>query len=278
MFKTARTLALILAVAVILSLAACTGGKTEPGGSSAIGGDTVNQPENTSPATATVDDTQSQTTTPDSDLSGEASSEETTLPLVSMGEVIHFGEYEWLILDKQDGKALLITKEIIGERAYNGEPHKDVTWGSCSLRQWLNDEFYSSFAEADRLRIVETKLVNEDNQWYDTDGGSDTTDKIWLLSLSELVQYFGDSGKLSGGTQENKHYFSDQYDDTRLAIWNERWTGGGDDGYWWWLRSPGFNNQNIAIVTDYGNIYVGGHYPDDLTGGVRPVMWITIGG
>ena len=35
------------------------------------------------------------------------------------GGKVQFGGYDWYVLDKQDGKMLLLTERIIGQRAYH---------------------------------------------------------------------------------------------------------------------------------------------------------------
>lgn len=73
------------------------------------------------------------------------------------GSVVSFGIYgktfdkhpiEWTILDKQDQKILLFSNQILEEKEYNEIARDDesvshVTWENCSLRKWLNDDFYN---------------------------------------------------------------------------------------------------------------------------------------
>lgn len=111
------------------------------------------------------------------------------------GEKILFGDFEWNVLDIQGDRALLITEYIIEQRSYN-DVYKETTWADCSMRQYLNGEFYDRFTEADKLRICSVTNKNFDNQWYKTNGGEDTQDHIFLLSMEEIVcQYFGDSSE-----------------------------------------------------------------------------------
>lgn len=109
------------------------------------------------------------------------------------GDKISFGDYEWRVLDVQDNTALIITEYVIEERSYH-DVYKDITWEECSLRTYLNGEFYNKFSERDRSRIISVLNQNMDNQWYGTKGGADTWDRIFLLSLEEAAcNYFGDS-------------------------------------------------------------------------------------
>ena len=73
-------------------------------------------------------------------------------------------------------------------------------------------------------------MTNDDNPWYGTRGGNTTTDKIFLLSLEEVVKFFGDSGDLKnrkGWYWENGNFvlkdgqgyaINDQYNSTRIPV------------------------------------------------------------
>jgi hypothetical protein len=103
-----------------------------------------------------------------------------------VGENIEFGKYEWRVLDIQNNSALIITEYIIEQRAYH-DAYKDITWADCTLRKYLNDEFYNKFTITDKSRIIPVINKNHDNQWYGTKGGVDTKDSIFLLSVEEVV-------------------------------------------------------------------------------------------
>jgi hypothetical protein len=46
---------------------------------------------------------------------------------------------------------------------------------------------------------------------------NDTDDYIFLLSLEEVVKYFGDSGQLLNGNPNYEHGISDEYNGARIA-------------------------------------------------------------
>ncbi len=163
---------------------------------------------------------------------------------VAVGDTVTFGKEnrEWIVLDKETEKVLLLTKESIGERTYNDE-HVDITWEDCTLRKWLNEDFYNdSFTEAEKNQICETTVKNDDNPKWGTEGGNDTTDKIFLLSIEEAEKYF-----------EN---------DEARAI-----------GSWWWLRSPSYLSYSAADVSLDGNIARSNVY---YKGSVRPALWVNL--
>ena len=137
------------------------------------------------------------------------------------------------------------------------------------IRQWLNTDYYNSFLADDRVRIAETRITNADNPWYGTPGGNDTTDRIFLLSLEEVVQYFGDSGQL-GNRPDDKWWIDDQYNSARIA------RDANGTASWWWLRSPGDYSSFAAIVYDDGFLYLTGSLVDHSSCGVRPALWLNL--
>jgi len=188
---------------------------------------------------------------------------------IKVGDIIQFGAHDWRVLEIQDGKALLLSDRIIEYRAYN-DSRTDVTWETCTLRQYLNGEFYNSFSAEEKARIAETRLTNDDNPWYGTSGGNATTDKIFLLSLEEVMKYFGDSEQLRNRSSNDAYYINDQYNSERRA------TDANGAATWWWLRSPGLVSLGAADVHFSGYVYVNGLYVNYDDGGVRPALWLNL--
>ena len=108
-----------------------------------------------------------------------------------IGSAYKFAGIDWRVLDIQGNKALLISKEVLEKRPYNDE-YKDITWEKCTLRGYLNGEFYNKLGAA-KSAIAETRNANPNNPWYGTTGGNATIDKVFLLSLEEVCSYFGNS-------------------------------------------------------------------------------------
>ena len=168
------------------------------------------------------------------------------------GGKIKLGGYDWLVLDIFDRKALVVSDRILSERAYHSA-EEAVTWESSEMRRYLNGDFLGAFSESEKKRIAETVLMNGDNPEYNTAGGNNTSDKVFLLSLGDAEKYFIDNSartavKLDG---EAMHY---------------------------WLRSPGCEPTSAAYVEYDGVISYGyGHWSGVLSiGGVRPAMLLHI--
>lgn len=148
---------------------------------------------------------------PSSDAGETEESEFDTLPRwtfaeiteAKAGDIVTFGTYEqdndaengaepieWFILDMEDGQATLLSVYLLDCQRYHPE-ETDMTWEDCAMRAWLNDDFLNAaFTKAEQEHIAVTKLVNEDNPVFGTQGGNDTSDKIWLLSLGDVEKYF----------------------------------------------------------------------------------------
>ena len=196
------------------------------------------------------------------------------------GDKILFGNYEWRVLEVKNNTALIITEYIIEQRAYHNA-YKDITWADCSLRKYLNSEFYDRFTAAEKSRIIPVLNKNPDNQWYGTKGGTDTQDSIFLLSIEETVcRYFGDSSSKLYSPGKNQRYWferKDKNNSKRIARLEKRKEG----SWWWWLRSPGRVSIKAVYIHGDGNIGIQGNNilkgnisDGECKGGVRPALWL----
>ena len=211
--------------------------------------------------------------------------------LVQAGDVVRFGWYDWIVLEVADGKALLLTVESVERLAYDyyglfESDNEGATWEDCFLRQWLNGEtFYGArFTAQEKALVKETLVINNDNPWFETPGGNDTFDNVFLLSLDEIVHYFGDSGQLNDPL--DNRFISDQYNEARIAIQRggyvtDLFADRGLNYNFWWSRTPGQASYRTVFVDPEGNIDVAGSSRNmrhlgfgDHGAGVRPALWI----
>ncbi len=193
-----------------------------------------------------------------------------------------FGAHEWRVLAIQNNAALLLTEYIIEMRPYH-DAYTDITWADCSLRAYLNNDFYNQFSEADRARIIPVTNTNPDNHWYGTTGGADTQDKIFLLSLEDVAcRYFGDSSALLYNPRNNQRYWFERKDknnpNRKTTPLGQAWNS------WWWLRTPGRVGVKAVYVHGDGNIGIQGNNilkgnlaDGECRGGVRPALWVKVG-
>lgn len=165
---------------------------------------------------------------------------------------------KWRVIKCENGEALLLSDIVLDKQKYN-KRLKKVSWEKSTLRKWLNKKFMNrAFSSSEQEAIRTTKVINEDNYYYKTDGGNDTLDKIYLLSLSE--------------TDEEKEYgFTDSYG---MTIKYSNYADLCDYQYWW-LRTPGEKNISAAAVDMSGKAYGGGG-ESDMELGIRPVLHLNL--
>ena len=185
----------------------------------------------------------------------------------------NFGEYyydsgikkpiQWKILEIQDDKALIITEYGIECLPYN-EKRKEVTWETCTLRYWLNHDFISiAFPGPEQDVLMFTKVTADRNPQFKTDPGKDTKDRVFLLSIPEVMKYIK--------TEKERAVKATPYAKSRNSNLNS------DNGKsWWWLRSPGLVSVCAAIVTGNGSVACNGNDVYSMNHVVRPALWIDI--
>ena len=180
----------------------------------------------------------------------------------------------WRVLKREYDKILLITEDLIECRRYH-EDSIDVTWETCSLRKWMNEEFiYTAFNnEEDRSRIALVLNKNPDNDYFEelVEGGDPTWDRVFALSIDEVRRYFkNDSDKMAAPTlYVEKNYKDNVYISKSYKV-NGRGTG------WWWLRSPGFYRYCAAYVLLVGVVNEDGLDVASSAGSVRPALWLNL--
>lgn len=175
------------------------------------------------------------------------------LDVPSVGSTFNLGSYkgeavEWLVLDKKDGRALVISKYGLETIQYNNKKRL-VNWNDCTLCYWMNNTFYN-------------EAFSTDEKSYIINGGS-VDQKIFALNRSEAEKYF------SRGTR--KTTATDHAKSQRPYVNSLGYSP-------WWLRVDG-NTQNLVtavdvdgdINSDYGKNKGG---VTDGTVTARPAMWV----
>ena len=187
---------------------------------------------------------------------------------------------EWRVLSVDGDDALLLSDKIIDRKLYDDgklENRETIEWSNCSLRTWLNKDFFEeAFNESERNAIMNTE-VNCDAGIisYNYIDGENTNDKVFLLSDDEVHKsVYGFDIMLNSESE------------TRKADYTELSGYGVDDNYkqWYWLRNQTgyigimefYYNYCAAAVTDSGYV---GTYAVDLDSnnfGIRPAIHIDL--
>lgn len=213
---------------------------------------------------------------------------------------------QWRVLSVNGNDAFLMAEKTLDNQCFNEHPKSSTgggkelwaTWETCTLRTWLNDTFLNAaFTDEEKNAIADTTVVTPgEDPWNTgtlTDGGNDTVDKVYLLSLEEIRngEYGFDSqpeGYLGNGqdcwrlsqtiASTNTAYATAQgaltfeekearekYPSEIRAIGNT---------YCWWLRSPGWDGMSAVTVLIGIVSITGSTHNDEL--GIRPVIHLDL--
>ena len=209
------------------------------------------------------------------------------LAVCKVGDVVKFGRYEqgndaapveWQVIDKQNKKALLISKYVIDFKPFDNTPTY-ITWENCDLRKWLNTGFPdTAFSEAEQRQIIEAKCPVDKNPDYNTAIENATTDKVILLSITEVEKYFkSDADRKAAPTAYAKKQGAVTLDKLDILDKSDIFkTAEGEACTLWWLRSPGSISGCAAYVSTDGSVNSHGIRMVGTNGGVRPALWIDL--
>ena len=209
----------------------------------------------------------------------------------AVGDTVVFGAYEqdgntkngkepleWMILDIDGDKALLITAKVVDY--VKNTDSKTVLWSKCAVRTWMNDTFYKgAFSSADRKAILTTQVHTPENPYY-LRGGCDTKDRLFSLSMEEVIQYFETRGKIGDEfiTITDPRALTEATPAALQKALKQGDCTAFDTHLSWLLRDTG-DTYCMADVFIYGTDpddamlnYMG----DYMWDGVRPAMWVKL--
>lgn len=208
-------------------------------------------------------------------------------------KIYHYFKYEpikWRVLNRNGNDAFLLADVALDDQKYNTNfgDVTDVTWETSSMRSWLNgygasvnqpkidyrrkNFINSAFTSTQRSAIKTTSVVNNNNTNYGA-GCGNTSDKVFLLSISEVC-----NTDIAAGYGFAKEYYSD--DEARrsrcstyahamgVGRFMDEYNGNG----WWWLRSQSYENDSVP---DDGSIFENMDVDDDFCG-VRPALHLNL--
>ena len=116
--------------------------------------------------------------------------------------------------------------------------------------------------------------MNDDNPYWDTEGGENTTDKVYLLSIAEASNTaYGFNGTFDGDSEargaKNTSYAKEC--GAKMSPYTEY-----EENGFWWLRLPGSNSFNAAFVNMGGYGYFNGWDVNSDDFAVRPVLHLNL--
>lgn len=192
-----------------------------------------------------------------------------------IGDIVTYGGYEqdgfysngeetieWIVIARdRDNHALLLSRYCLDALPYN-EDGGDVTWEDSSIRAWLNGEFLESAFGGDPNGFICTAECKTKDGRSGTDGGENTTDRIFLLAVDEVTQYFPKESSRRAPVTEYAKEQGAEYDKN----------GNG----WWWLRTPGKTQDMAAGVHTAGGVNYDGRDVDRTDLCIRPALWLDL--
>ena len=199
---------------------------------------------------------------------------------IKIGDVVSFGRYEqdnnynngsesiqWkcIDIDYNNGRALMLSVYGLETMAYHWQS-QSITWENSSIRDYLNSNFYNGvFNDNERQWIAQTLISNPGSSAYGTYGGNNTYDYVFLLSIDEVLHYFSYEALRKAQP-------------TALARAHGAYGTADPSCAWWWLRSPGRYTTAASSINSLGVLLDTGPDVSDVTGMIRPAVWVTLAG
>ena len=179
---------------------------------------------------------------------------------------------KWRVLSVDGDDALILADTVLDGQKYNAV-NTSTTWEKCTLRTWLNDDFFAAAFDGEEQSAVRiTHNKNADNPNSGRDGGNDTDDNVFLLSIDEVCN--------------DLYGFITDFDcdsRTRCATPSEyairRIVGHGANlttFCHWWLRSAGYHNNQSMVIHPNGGGHFISHPAWECCHGVRPALHIDL--
>lgn len=167
---------------------------------------------------------------------------------------------EWVVLKQEDNRFLCISKYLVDCKPYHNTL-AEVTWENCTLRNWLNNDFFiTAFTEEERNHILITDVKTPLH---------DTKDYIFLLNCDEAKKYLGFDERAAKTTVYARLQGAWFLDDD-----NDEYANHGS----WWLRYPNIIDESklykvLSCVNFDGYIEGAADEVTATTCCVRPVFW-----
>jgi len=170
---------------------------------------------------------------------------------IKVGDIITIGSLSgkslrWMVLNIDGSNIMLFCRDIVTTLPYEQDASlKDITWETCSLRKWLNDDFYyEAFSDAEKKCILETEVSPDTWEQYPTDYVEGVThDRVYLLSYQEAEDLLVDKDTNAEPlTEEMRHELFQYVDENK------------DNKYMYWLRNT--HTQMDGAITYTGTTEV----------------------
>lgn len=184
-----------------------------------------------------------------------------SIETAEVGEIVMFGEYgneviEWKVLAKENNRKLIMSDKAVDCLPYNTIA-TSAGWENCSLRKWLNEDFFKKSFTAGEQKLIQSVSVSN----YLSNS---TMDRVFLLSereVSDLIDLINDSATA-------------RCTPTEYAKKNGAYVSEKNGKCWWWLRSSGASFADATVCDSGGVVSHCVVSRSDIC--VRPAMWVSV--
>ena len=201
---------------------------------------------------------------------------------VEAGDTVTFGHYEqdndltngpepieWRVLMVDGDEAQIISIYALDAQPFNEKPAV-ARWTKCTLRTWLNTDFYdAAFDDEEKTAIITKEIEN----WKE----SPTADPVYLLSCEEAKALFTSNEDrmasptaycLAQGVYQSTKYPLDKPEDM-------------PGNAQWWLRTHSWEDKwRAAYVAGSGGVMTCGGNSDgrveNARWAVRPAIYVSV--
>ena len=201
---------------------------------------------------------------------------------VGVGDIVTFGRYEqdndltngqepieWRVLLIEGDGAQMISVYALDAQPYNEKPAV-ARWTECTLRTWLNTDFYDTAFDDEEKAVIVTKEIEN---WKE----DPTSDPVYLLSCDEAKQLFANhEDRMVSPTP----YCLAQgvYQSTKYPLKKPKDMPGNSQ---WWLRTHSWEDKyRAAYVAGSGGVMTCGGNSDgrveNTRWAVRPAIYVSI--
>lgn len=199
-----------------------------------------------------------------------------------VGEYLIFGSYEqdndpddgkedieWLVLNREEDRVLVVSRYILDFKQYNSND-ASVSWETCSIRRWLNNDFLNEAFTPEEQRAIQPTVASFEKDSTEEPPEGEPVDMVYLMSQSEVYKYFD--------SDEARKCSPTDYAIAQGARTGSVLTSEGKPSGWWWLRLHAESNWHAACVNLDGSVYHLDLILELAYDGVRPAMWIDTSG
>ena len=144
----------------------------------------------------------------------------------------------WRVLDKNEDGIFLISEYVLS---------KGYDIDKC-------------FTDSERRHIAWVDVENPDNSLFGTDGGINTKERFFSLSVDEVNKYFSGDMEIRRATTYDNANNTKENDKENINYSS------------WWLRTPGEDERKTTYVNEYGSISMIGKTGKSVD--TRPAMWL----